>query len=70
MQYTPMKCFNNLVHSAVSAEREGDENITSSVVTETMKLLADRLYGNQITDRGRYTVTRYLSDEKNTLSNQ
>ena len=61
-----MKCFNNLVHSAVSAEREGDENITSSVVTETMKLLADSFYGYQITDWSRCTVTKYLSDEKKT----
>ena len=38
-QYTPRKCFNNFVQSAVDARREGDENPNSSVVAESMKLL-------------------------------
>ena len=29
-----------------------------------MKLLANSSYGNQIMDRSRHTVTKYLSDEK------
>ena len=62
--YTPVKCFNNFVQSAVNARREGDENPNSSVVAETMKLLANSSYGYQIMDRGRHTVTKYLNDEK------
>ena len=34
VQYTPMKCFNNFVQSAVNARREGDEIPNSSVVAE------------------------------------
>ena len=64
MQYTPMKCFNNIVQSAANARREGDENPNSSVVAETMKLLANSTYGYQIIDRSRHTVTKYLSHEK------
>ena len=45
---------------------KGDENPYSSVVAETMKLLADSSYGYQITDRSRLTVTKYLTDKKNT----
>ena len=41
VQYTPRKCFNTFVQSAVDARREGDENPNSSVVAETMKLLAN-----------------------------
>ena len=63
-QYAPRKCFNNFVQSAMDARRHGDENSTSSVVTETMKLLANSSYGYQIMDRSRHTVTKYLSDEK------
>ena len=63
-QYTPRKCFDNFVQSAVNARRQGDENPNSSVVAETMKLLADSSYGYQIMDRSRHTVTKYLSDEK------
>ena len=59
-----MKCFNNFIQSAVNAGREGDENPTSSVVAETMKLLANSSYGYQIMDRSRHTVTNFLSDEK------
>ena len=59
-----MKCYNNFVQSAVNARREGDENPNSSVVAETMKLLANSSYGYQIMDRSRRTVTKYLSDEK------
>ena len=64
VEYTPVKCFNKFVQSAVDARREGDENPNSSVVAETMKLLANSSYGYQIMDRSRHTVTKYLSDEK------
>ena len=64
MEYIPVKCFNKFVQSAVNARREGDENPNSSVVAETMKLLANSSYGYQIMDRSRHTVTKYLSDEK------
>ena len=64
VEYTPVKCFNNFVQSAVDDRREGDENPNSSVVAETMKLLANSSYGYQIMDRSRHTVTKYLSDEK------
>ena len=45
VQYTPKKCFNSFVQSAVNARRQGDENPNSSVVTETMKILANSSYG-------------------------
>ena len=64
VQYTPRKCFNNFVQSAVDARRQGDENPNSSVVDETMKLLANSSYGYQIMDRSRHTVTKYLNEEK------
>ena len=52
------------MQSAVSARREGDENPNSSVVTETMKLLANSSYGYQIMDRIHHTVAKYLGDKK------
>ena len=64
VEYTPKKCFNSFVQSAVDARRQGDENPNSSVVAETMKLLANSSYGYQIMDRSRHTVTKYLTDEK------
>ena len=66
VQYTPRKCFNNFVQSYddVDARRQGDENPISSVVAETMKLLANSSYGYQMMDRSRHTVTKYLSDKK------
>ena len=64
VQYTSRKCFNNFVQSAVDARRQGGENPNSSVVAETMKLLANSSYGYQIMDRSRHTVTKYLNDEK------
>ena len=56
VEYIPVKCFNKFVQSAVNARREGDENPNSSVVAETMKLLANSSYGYQIMDRCRHTV--------------
>ena len=44
--------------------RQGDENPNSSVVAKTMKRLANSFYGYQIMDRGRNTITKYLSDKK------
>ena len=64
VQYTPEKCFNSFVQSAVNARRQGDENPNSSVAAETMKLLANSSYGYQIMDRSRHTVTKSLNDEK------
>ena len=64
VEYTPVKCFKNFVQPAANARREGDENPSSSVVAETMKLIANSSYGYQIKDRSRHTVTKYLSDEK------
>ena len=64
VEYTPKKCFNSFVQSAVDARRQSDENPNSSVVTETTKLLANSSNGYQIKDRSRHTVTKYLADEK------
>ena len=64
VQSTPEKCFNSFVQSAVNARRQVDENPNSSVVAETMKLLANSSYGYQIMDRSRHTVTKYLNVEK------
>ena len=41
IQYTPKKCFDNFVQSAVDARRQGDKNTNASVVAKTMKLLAN-----------------------------
>ena len=64
VEYTPKKCFNRFVLSAVDAGKQGDENPNSSVVAKTMKLLANSSYAYQIMDRSRHTVTKYLTDEK------
>ena len=64
VEKTPVKCFNKFVQTAVVARREGDENANSSVVAETMKLLANSSYDYQIMDRSRHTVTKYLNDGK------
>ena len=64
VQYTTVKCFNSFVQSEVKAWRKGDENPHSSVVAETMKLLANSSYGYQIINRSRHTLTKYLNDEK------
>ena len=64
MEYIPVKSFNKFAQSGVDDRREGDENPNSSVVAETMKLLANSSYGYQIMDRSRHTVTKYSSDGK------
>ena len=55
VQYTSKKCFNNFVQSVVDARRVGVENLESSVVAETMKMLGNSSYGYQIMDRSRHT---------------
>ena len=69
VEYTPKKCFDSFVQSAVDVRRQGDENPNSSVVAGTMKLLANSSYGYQIMDRSRQTVMKYLSDEKTHAAN-
>ena len=63
-QYTPLKCFNSLVQSAMNAWKEVDGKPHSSVVVETTKLLAISSYSYQKMDRSRHTLTKYLNDEK------
>ena len=63
VEYTPKKCFNMFVQSAVDARRQGDENPNSSVVAETLKLLANSSYGYQIMDQSQHSVAKYLTDE-------
>ena len=64
VQYTPRKSFNNFVQVAVDARRQRDENAISSVVADTMKLLANSSYGYQSMNRSRHTVTKFLTDDK------
>ena len=68
VEYIPTKSFNSFFQSAVNIRREEDENPISSVVVETMKLLANSFYGCQIMDRSRHTVTKYCQWWKNTWS--
>ena len=63
-----MKCLNIFVQSTVSARRQGDENANSNVVTEAMNLLANSSYGNQLMDRSRHSVTKYMNDEKTDIA--
>ena len=53
----------------MDARKQGDGNPNSSVVAETMKLLANSSYGYQIMDRSRRTVTKYLIDQKTHAAN-
>ena len=64
VQYLRQKSFNKFFQSVVGARRKGDENPLSGAVAETMKLLGNSSYGNQIMDRSRHTITKYLNDEK------
>ena len=72
VEYIPVKGFYKFVQSGVNAMHvEKDtriQNPNSSVVAETMKLLANSSYGYQIMDRSLHTVTKntkkLLSDEK------
>ena len=63
-EYAPQKFYNSFWQSAVDATRQRDEHPTSSVVAETMKLLAISSYGYQIMDRNRHAVTKYLNDQR------
>ena len=56
-------CFNTFLHSAENARKRRDENPISSVVAETLKLLASSSFGDQKTDGSRLTLTNYLNVE-------
>ena len=64
VKYTPEKCFNSFVQSVVDERSQSGENPNSSVVAETMKLLANSSYGYQIMDRSRHTVMKCLTEVK------
>ena len=60
VEYTPRKCFNKFIQSAVDARRQRDGKPNSRLVADTMKLLANSSYGRQVLvlDRSRHTVTK------------
>ena len=60
VQDIPKKSFNTFVQSGVDARRQRDENPNSSVVAETIRLLANGSFGYRIRDCSR----KYLNDEK------
>ena len=64
VEYISKKIFNSLVQLAMDTRRPSDENPSSNVDAETMKLPAYSFVGYQIMDRSRHTVTKYLTDEK------
>ena len=65
VQYTPRKCLNGFVQSAVNARCQRHERPNSKIVVETMKLLANRFYVYELMDRNRHIVTKHLNDENN-----
>ena len=70
VEYTPpKKCFNRFLQEAVDARTKSDESPNSSVIAETMKLLANSSYGYPILERSGHTVTKYLTDEKTHAAN-
>ena len=64
IEYSPRKCFNSFVQSAVDATRQRDNKPNSRVVAETMKLPSNSSFGYQIMLRSRHTLTKNLNDEK------
>ena len=50
VEYNAKKCFNKFVLSAVDASRQCDENASSKVIPETLKLLANSFFGYQNMD--------------------
>ena len=64
VEYTPRKCFNSFVQSAVDVGRHKEIIPNSSVVVETTKLLPKCYYGYQVMDRSRHVLTKDVNDEK------
>ena len=69
VEYTPKKSFNSFVQSPVDARRQDDWNPNSSLVAETMKLLAISSFGYQIRDRSWYTETKHLTGKRHAAEN-
>ena len=69
VQYVPKNCFKTFVHSVVNARRERDENPNSSLIAESMKLLANNSYHNQIMDRSLHTMTKFFKKKTHSAIN-
>ena len=69
VEYTPKKCFNSFVQSAVDARKQSDENPKTSVIAETMMFLANCSHGYQFMNRSRHFMTTYFNDEKTHAAN-
>ena len=64
VEYTFVKFFKNILQSAVNTRRQRDENTISSLVADTLKLLANISYGYQVMDRSRHSITKKTKDGK------
>ncbi len=63
VQYQPDRCFAKFVQDVVDSRRAGDENSSSAVQAETMKLLGNSSYGYQLLDRRKHKTVQYAADD-------
>ena len=64
VQYSLKNVSTVLVQLRLIARWQGDDDLFSSVASETMKRLANGFDGYEIMNRSRHTVTKYLNDEE------
>ena len=64
VEYTPLKCFDDFLQSAVNARCQTNDNPIFGVVSETVILLDNSSYGYQTMNCSGYSVQKYRGDEK------
>ena len=63
-QFTPKKCFDRFGQSVSEARRQGDIDISKSLLADTAKLTGNSVYGKTITNKEKHRDIAYCNDDK------
>jgi hypothetical protein len=63
VEYIPLKCFEDFVKQVTEARREGDQDPSQSVKSDTMKLLGNSGYGSSIMNKEKHKKVCYVKGE-------
>lgn len=67
VKYTPQKCFTNFVRDVSDARRQGDVDLTKSVIADTRKLERNSAFGSTIMEQEKFQKVKFVRGEGKTM---
>ena len=65
IEFTPVACFAKFEKEVTEARRQGDEDLSKSIIADTMKLIGNSGYGSLIMNKEKFSKINYVKGETN-----